>query len=176
VNDFHILGIDPGLRGGLVWVGAFAQILKLEVMPTAKIAGRDRIDLPALISLLTKSPPAFVLLEHQQVLPRQGSVSGFQTGRGFGQTEGVLSALGLPYLSVRPQEWQKDAGVARVHKDPKANALAAAKSHWPDQDWRASSRCKVPHDGLVDAALIAFAGRLKWLKALGTTCGAPSRP
>jgi hypothetical protein len=43
--------------------------------------------------------------------------------------------------------------------DTKAAALKAAKQLWPLQDWRKNSRCTTPHDGLVDAALIAEYGR-----------------
>ena len=37
----------------------------------------------------------------------------------------------------------------------KVAALAAANKLWPQQKWIATNKSKVPHDGMIDAALIA---------------------
>ena len=37
----------------------------------------------------------------------------------------------------------------------KVAALAVANKLWPQQRWIATNKSKVPHDGMIDAALIA---------------------
>ena len=43
--------------------------------------------------------------------PAPGSAM-FTFGRGFGQLEGFLIAIGIPFELVRPQKWQKALGIA----------------------------------------------------------------
>lgn len=57
---------------------------------------------------------------------------------------------------VTPQAWQKVMIPGCAKGDTKPAALRAAKLLWPDESWLATSRSKVPHDGLVDAALLAL--------------------
>lgn len=44
--------------------------------------------------------------------------------------------------------------------DTKPRALAKALQLWPGETFLASERCRVPHDGMIDAALIAEYGRI----------------
>jgi len=44
---------------------------------------------------------------------------------------------------------KREAGMTKVLALAKANELA------PDETWLASKRCTTPHDGMVDAFLIA---------------------
>jgi hypothetical protein len=39
--------------------------------------------------------------------PQMGVVSAFSFGRGYGNLEMALTAAGIPFERVRPQEWQK---------------------------------------------------------------------
>jgi hypothetical protein len=61
----------------------------------------------------------------------------------------------LQWQRITPQSWQKVMLPGCVKGDTKPAALRAAKAIWPNENWLATSRSKVPHDGLVDAALIA---------------------
>jgi len=38
--------------------------------------------------------------------------------------------------------------------------LLKARQLWPDETWLASPRCTKPHDGMIDAALIAEYARI----------------
>lgn len=157
-NGSFSLGIDPGLDGGIAVVDGFGCLVFVAPMPTVGESKRT-LDLARVFRVIDLWAPAIVVLEAQQAFPRQGSVSGFKTGLGFGQLEGLVFAIGARYLIVRPKEWQKAMGVRGP--DTKAAAAVAARGLWPAQDWRESPRCKRAHDGMIDAALMAaFGGRV----------------
>lgn len=165
------IGIDPGLDGAFVWLSP-SRVEKL-VMPTIAsktAAGKNRreYDEQAIRAWLVdrmREGPAHAFLERQQAMPSQGLSSTFQTGVGYGVLRGLLSGLQIPWSVVSAQSWQKVmlAGLARS-AGPKASAGLASvvcKRLWPTEEWRASERSKIAHDGLCDAALIAEYGRRK---------------
>ena len=92
-------------------------------------------------------------------MPGQGVRSTFSIGFGFGIWQGLLTALQMPFELVSPQRWQREmfAGVNR--DDTKAASALVAQRLRPDVDWRATPRCRKPHDGLTDAFCIAEYGR-----------------
>ncbi len=61
---------------------------------------------------------------------------------------------------VQVKEWQDAVLGKRLAKGmTKVAALAAANKLWPTEQWLATSRSKTPHDGIIDAALIAYYNR-----------------
>ena len=148
-----IIGIDPGLDGGLAAITA--EGLDLAVMPVAAAGKRREIDEQAVVSWLLCRRPAHVFIERVQAMPRQGVVSMFSFGAGWGLVRGICAGLALPYELVRPQEWQR----AMLAGQPKGSEYLVASRLWPNAEWRASERATRPHSGLVDAALLAEHGR-----------------
>jgi hypothetical protein len=130
----RIIGVDPGLAGGLGILdlpshegermrGQRAQLVRTPVVRTRRRA-RDRIeyDLPAMHELLqhlTRLPEELaamsieLVLEEQQAMPRslrgrhQGGSSTFRVGLGFGVWLGLVTAARVPFTTVRPAEWKK---------------------------------------------------------------------
>lgn len=94
----------------------------------------------------------------------------FNFGWSLGIIEGVLSGLGIRYTKVAPKVWQKEMwqGVTPIYKnekkaiDTKATSLIAVKRLFPDVDLRRSERATKPHDGIVDALLMAEYCRRKF--------------
>lgn len=156
----NILGIDPGLTGGMAIVDEHGAFISATVMPR----GEKFIDLPALHSyfaaLVTEQYKVY--LENVHSMPSQGVASSFKFGRVFGAIEGMLCSLGFNYTLITPQKWQKTVHLPEDREripNPKDRALASYTRLFPNVDLRASDRCKIPHKGLVDALLIAEAGR-----------------
>lgn len=150
------LGIDPGLNGGLAWVDS-GDLIYSCVMPTA-----DKfIDLRSLYLKLHRYDVHHAFLEKVASMPGQGVASTFKFGRVYGATEALLSALCIPYTLIPPQRWTKamHRGIEPLADTPKERSRLAASMLWPEHDFRKSSRAKLPHDGKVDAALIAEYGR-----------------
>jgi hypothetical protein len=79
--------------------------------------------------------------------------SSFHSLRGFFETKM------LPFYRITPQSWQKKILGKVPTGETKPYALAKAGELWPDEKFLATPRCKTPHPGLVDAALIAAYGR-----------------
>jgi hypothetical protein len=69
---------------------------------------------------------------------------------------------GLRYHRITPQQWQKPMLNCAKGETKKA-ALTKARSLWPSQSWLASAQCRTPHDGMIDAALIAEYARRQTL-------------
>lgn len=152
-----ILGIDPGLKGGLAFIGSNETIVHAEPMPT----NENMLDIRNISDMVSNEATliSHAFIEKATAMPKQGSVSMFKFGRVFGALEGILAALRIPYTVVPPKKWQAAmcSGVEAT-LEPKARALIAAQRMYPHYDFRASNRCRVAHDGIVDAVLIARYG------------------
>jgi len=160
-----VIGIDPGLSGGLaVLDGANAPALL--IMPTMGTE-RPQIDEAALRTWLEdlllqarqRSQALTAYVESVSAMPKQGVASMFTFGCGYGLVRGILCGLRIPYRLVKPQEWQRVVLAGLDRRDPKAAAYLFASRAWPTVDWRATPNCRKPHSGLVDAAVIAEFGR-----------------
>jgi len=156
-----ILGIDPGLTGGLAI--RTKEGLLIEPMP---VCG-DELDLATLTRWLKETRGCFEMayLEQVSAMPKQGVASMFKFGDTFGSIKGILTALGIPFELVNPRSWTKEmhAGVPILtkqtpegpKKDIKEMSKLAATRLFPHTDFRESDRCRTPHKGMVDASLIA---------------------
>jgi hypothetical protein len=84
----------------------------------------------------------------------------------YGILVGALSAALPSYRLVivrsgNPKDsWQRAMLGPCEKGETKAAALAAAERLWPEENWLASERCKSPHDGMIDSALIAQFARI----------------
>lgn len=150
-----ILGVDPGLQGALALIHDGGILF--EPMPTVE----GHLDLPALYRWLAvhRSTIGFAYLEQVSSRPGQGVSSTFKFGRTYGATEALLVACGIPYELVTPQKWQKVMLVGIEGRiEGKARCQMAASRLFPGVDLRASARSKKPHEGIVDALLLAAYG------------------
>jgi hypothetical protein len=153
-----ILGIDPGLKGGLA-IRSDAGLIA-EVMP--EVGGE--LDIAALSRWLfgNKDKIDFAFVEKVHAFEKASRSSMLKFGRLAGAVEGSLAALNIPYELVRPNIWTKEihTGVSGEIPPKKRSAIVASRIY-PNFDFKASSACKKPHDGLIDAALIAEYGYRK---------------
>src|SRR5262252_7257472 len=159
----RFVGVDPGKDGAFVGFNADGGIETMTLMPTLHQAnkGKRLYDVPELVALvehLSRNPnePPLWIIEKQQPFPKfmGGSSANFGRGYGIGIVEGIVATLRMPYLLVAPGTWQKAMLRDIQGKDTKVRALQAACRLFPRVDWRKSALAKMPHDGLVDAALI----------------------
>ncbi len=155
-----VVGIDPGLSGAVAFIGSDGP--EVYDMPTLRVGkgARRRLDLVGLCDLLrsmavSRNLVRFII-ETQQPMPGQGVTSTFSTGYGLGAIEGILTALGVSWRGVRPQEWQRVilAGAAGEGKD---RALMVAERLFPGAELRGPRGGAL--DGRADALCIAEYGR-----------------
>lgn len=162
-----LCGIDPGKSGGIALLDEGAIIDKAllsDVTPRKWLLDRKC---------------QIVYIEQAQSFPKQGIASAFNYGRDYGYLLGTLAGSGIALHLVRPAVWAR-----RVHTmapkidDAKERSLWCARHLWPAQDWLATPKSTKPHDGLIDAALIAYFGYLneRWPVASQCLSIDPSAP
>ena len=144
-----ILGIEAGKYGAVAWVTEGGHLIEVRDLPFAKegllcgvlaewVSGRGR-------------RPTHAYLERVGARPGAGVTGMFNFGRGYGQIEGVLAAVGIPVTLVTPSKWKGDM---RLSAD-KAASRARAAQLWPGL---AGVFARVKDDGRAEAALIALHG------------------
>jgi hypothetical protein len=73
----------------------------------------------------------------------------------FATIETLLIVREIPYTTVSARVWQGSYWTPKKAVKPKDAALDTATKKWPCARWLASARSRKPHDGMIDAALIA---------------------
>lgn len=158
------IGVDPGLKGGIAILKSTGEVIRCVPMPTVG----NEISLIRLQSELYFSSDNIAFVEHSQAISKAGAGTVFKFGMGFGAILGVLAARHQAYTLVKPRVWQKEMHAGSdPDLDPKDRSLIVAERLFPKQNFLASERCKKPHDGMIDAVLIAEYGRRKFLKEQG---------
>lgn len=155
------LGIDNGVSGALVLIDAANGSLVAELaMPTQKARKGNEVDVCAIArwleSLEVLSPPVCVIEEPGGSKSAKAACS---MAGSFHALRCLLELRGMRWHRVTPCQWQKVMLPGCKAGDTKPRALAAARALWPAESFLQSDRCRVPHDGIIDAALIAEFGR-----------------
>ena len=82
----YIIGIDPGINGGIVVLNRDQCIVDKLIMPIFG-KGKKEYDILSICSFLNKYSKGVALLERQQPQFKDGKVQLFKTGFGFGMLE-----------------------------------------------------------------------------------------
>ena len=136
------IGIDPGKTGAVAILddkGNYINVLDFGqegLMPTL-------IDYAPVVK--------FAYLEKVHSMPGQGVVSTFSFGENFGWWQGVLGSLGIPYTTIRPQDWMKKYSLQKSSASDKPG-LEVARKLFPEAPLRLKK-----HHNRADALLIARA-------------------
>lgn len=163
----NIIGIDCGINGGISELDQAGNIADQIVMPTIKVGKKNKIDLNCLAKLFSLADPKQTMTIVEDPGGHAPSAAGLRSMTySFAAIEALLIANSLQYKTMRAIEWQrvfweKPKMPKGMKFDTKAAALNQANQLWPDNDWTATERSRKPHDGMIDAALIAEAGRRK---------------
>jgi hypothetical protein len=169
-----VLGIDPGNKGAFVWVDKKGNIIKKVVMPLLKdkkkttrkgkvnTTTKISLDIRTIYALLVenKDKTKSCFIEKAQVFPGQGGVSNFNYGYGNGVLVALLTVSGYDFTLVPPKTWTSvlHAPVAFI-KDAKQKSKMIALKLKPESTYIYGTRSKIPHEGIIDAFLIAEYGR-----------------
>lgn len=151
------VGIDPGMKGGLsMLISANGRTRISECWPMPE-------SISNLVSLFNyfKTCKVTVIIEKAQPMPKQGSVSGFSYGVGYGKMLGIMAAMKIPYHEIRPAVWKKEILAGEPDKKDKKVSIRVCERIFPEASLLATDRSKVPSDGMAEACLIADYGRRK---------------
>jgi crossover junction endodeoxyribonuclease RuvC len=153
------IGIDCGLSGAVAAVGANREVIGLFDTPIVKVEGRSLYDcseMAAILRSLALKGNAVVVLEQQQAMPGQGVSSTFSIGYGFGLWAGLLSALEIPFQTVRPSVWVRKV-LAGCPGEGKARSIGFVMRMYPGVEL-VPPGCRKPRDGRADALCLATFG------------------
>jgi hypothetical protein len=139
----RILGVDPGVGGGLVILEDRDPVLivnystEQDFIDVVEKASSDKIDV------------AFI--EKVNAFPGQGVASTWKFAQNYGFERGVIRTLKIPLYEVLPQKWQKSLGLpqVKIKTQRKAALKDAAGRFFPQHKWTLKN---------CDAALIALYG------------------
>lgn len=177
----RVLGIDPGVSGGLFLLNDHNPE-EWHIMPVVKISAgwakskgrlkydkdgnkiekfRTEVDAKCLVGMLRGMLPDYVYIERVHAMPGQGVSSCFSFGQSLGILKGAVASIDKVTAMelVNPKEWQKAMFEGMPADDTKKVAARVAEKLWPGIDLRKSKRARKPHDGICDAACIAEYGR-----------------
>ena len=138
------VGIDPGATGAAALITAEGEA--------------QTFDYPGDLSLVADQLRSWRMeyniqlatLEHVHAMPGQGVCSMFSLGMNAGGWQGVLAGLAIPFLLVKPRQWQNGILLKQDGPDTKSQSLVAARRLWPDLELGLKK-----HHGRADALHLA---------------------
>lgn len=153
-----ILGIDPGKNGALCFYYNDKDYNLYQMPPVFAINEMETI-------FANEQVPEKVYIEKAHAMPKQGVSSMFNYGMHYGWVLGYLQSKDLQVIEVPPQTWCKFAhqGVTQYTGtgSGKKKSLEASMKLFPNERFLATDRSSKPHDGYIDATLIAYYGANK---------------
>ena len=159
------IGIDNGISGGIALVDETSgQLMTAIAMPTKKARAGDEVDIRAIHIWLSEvtggnlSNAVYILEEpggSKSAKAAKSMAGSFHAMRGF------FEAKLLRWERITPSQWQKVMLPGCKAGETKPRALSRVAELWPEESFLATERSRVPHDGMIDAALIAEYGRRK---------------
>jgi Holliday junction resolvasome RuvABC endonuclease subunit len=150
-----ILGVDPGVRGGLAIVRLFESCPRLVDainVPVIGTGAKERVDVIALQQWLLEHGPYRAFIERSQAMPKQGASSGFKYGRATGSIEAIITACAIPVEIIEPALWKR---ALRLRGKDKEGARQYALQLFPHAHHLLKR--KTDHQR-AEAALIAYVG------------------
>lgn len=116
-----VLGIDPGLSGGIAIVsaqpGGTPRLLDAADIPTTGEKAKRRVAVLAAMELIRAHSPDHAFIERAQALPDQGSSSGFIYGRAVGALETCVEGLLIPLTIIESSAWKKAHALLKTGKE-----------------------------------------------------------
>lgn len=155
------IGIDNGVTGGICAISDSSSVIALCRMPVKKARSANEVDIRALHLWLSAatgenlSNAVYIIEEpggSKSASAAKSMAGSFHAIRAFFETKF------LRYERITPQRWQKSLLPGCKPGETKKRALSRALELWPEETFIPDG-CRTPHDGIIDAALIAEYGR-----------------
>jgi|TARA_B110000967_G_scaffold131007_1_gene133852 crossover junction endodeoxyribonuclease RuvC len=118
----RIIGVDPGLSGGIAILedNKVKEMFDMPVMSDGK-KNKRQLNNALLVQLVKDNikdiEDTVMVVEQVNAMPGQGVTSMFNFGQTFGAIKGICAALSLPIFFVRPAKWKKHFELINSSKD-----------------------------------------------------------
>lgn len=168
-KDFYVVGIDPGLRGGIAILDQSLAIRLVAPMPLRESNLRKYPNARQLAEMLSPFvlDCRFVVIEDVHAMPNQSISAMFNFGFGAGILTGVCETLGVPTLKLAPSAWKAQLGLSK----DKTRSFDKVRALWP----REAPQMALKHDGVAEALLLAYLGVNRFLDVLKGREGPPDQ-
>lgn len=155
-----IVGIDNGVDGGICAISAhYGMVIGYCPMPTYARKGKREIDTVAVRDwILDLHTEPFIAIE-EPLRHAKSSQAVRSMAIGFGKLMGLCEARDWRFAEIEVKDWQKKMIPGVQTGQTKKVAAEVALQKAPGHSFLKSAKSKVPHDGIVDAFLIAAYAR-----------------
>ena len=125
----RILGIDPGLTGGVAVLitgddlDGPARLSDAADIPTKGENAKRRVDVLELTRWIVAHRPDVAFIERAGVMPQQGIASGFIYGRAVGALEAATVLAHVPLHIIEPRIWKQTFGLKGDDKEAARQAV-----------------------------------------------------
>jgi len=152
-----VVGVDNGIDGGLCALSTHSgEIIATCVVPCCERRGKREVDILKLLTWVNALESRILLALEEPLKHAKSSEAMRSMSITFGQIYGACRVKDIPVECIQVTDWQRDMlGKRGSFADTKKQALKIASGIWPDETWIPTKRHRTPHDGIVDAALIA---------------------
>ena len=144
-----ICGIDPGMSGAFALL-ADGELVEVADMPIIEVNGKRRLNAAAAAEIVIRFNAAFTVIEAVSAMPKQGVSSTFKFGCAYGMARGIIGALGIKTVLVRPAKWKKFFALGAEKEKSRELAI----NLWP----RSEAFQRKKDHGRAEAALLALYG------------------
>lgn len=151
----NYVSVDNGISGALALISEMGPIVSMTPMPIQRTRKGNEVNVREVtcwVRNLNVTPVNTVVAIEEPGGSKSAKAATSMAGS-FHALRALFELAGFRVLRLTPQAWQKPLLKCKAG-DTKLVALQLAKSLWPDESFLATPRCKVPHDGLIDACLL----------------------
>tara|TARA_R100000664_G_C2717789_1_gene112266 strand:+ start:389 stop:898 length:510 start_codon:yes stop_codon:yes gene_type:complete len=151
-----IVGVDNGLDGGLCAISTFSgKIVSKTAMPCKQLSKKREVDAKKVYDWLIDLNTPFILAVEEPLAHAKSSQAVRSMALSFGKIVGMAEIKGFELFRVSVHKWQKKM-LGNIPKGmSKVAALNTVERMAPEENWLKNKRCRTPHDGMIDAYLIA---------------------
>tara|TARA_R100001440_G_scaffold24346_6_gene39723 strand:+ start:5493 stop:5990 length:498 start_codon:yes stop_codon:yes gene_type:complete len=151
-----IIGIDNGLNGGICAISKFdGGVIAKTAMPTKQVSKKKEIDILKVKRWVLDLNTPFTLAIEEPLAHAKSSQAIRSMALSFGKLVGLAESNEYDVCRISVHKWQKEMIGYTGKGMTKIAALNVAERLAPQESWLKNKRCRTPHDGIVDAFLIA---------------------
>jgi len=151
-----IVGVDNGLDGGLCAISKHdGSIIDKIAMPCLQRSKKREVDVRKVHDWLMDLCTPFTLAIEEPLAHAKSSQAVRSMALSFGKLLGMAESRGYEVNRISVHKWQKQMLGNTAKGFTKIAALNTAERLAPEENWLKNKRCRTPHDGMVDAYLIA---------------------
>lgn len=151
-----IIGVDNGLDGGLTAISrCTGAVIAKTVMPTLHRMGKREVNTRVVYDWVMSLESDFHMAIEEPLRHAKSSQAIRSMGISFGKLLGLAESRQWSVDCVSVHKWQRKMLGNIPRGKTKEAALCQAELLAPDECWQKSKRASKPHDGMIDAFLIA---------------------